>query len=404
MKKELSIFFGLCLIIALFSCEKDANTPLTDNPNKVGANLTDTFSITTYSVMEDSVKSSERSSPMLGVFHSELTGLSKSSIFATLKPDSLDRVYPSTNYQVDSFFLELHITDQYGTDDSIEFEVYQLSEQVNNDSTYYGFDTLSLGEKIGEFKMNVTDSGTYYFNLDTSKASLLMNTDLSSTASNADFYEFFNGIAIVPKSNSLNNSGKIYQLNRIGIAVHLWFHTTNNTDDLYDLQSKFDLESDNFIFANYDHEINNSNLEMIIGDSTLGQDFFIAQGMQGGIGKIKFPSIQNWYSTNGNILINQFELTISSESNSNFPLPEQLIFTYLSSENIRTFSTGVLENNSYSFSISPSEVDKQLKANTFDNMDFEILIPTPGSTPNITKIYGVNHTNQPKISVSYTTY
>lgn len=407
MKRNQTIFIGLCVIMALFSCEKDNPTNLTDNPNKVSAALLDTFQINTFSVMEDSVKSSERNNPLLGIFNSNLVGIGKSSIFGTLKPDSLDRVYPSSDFVIDSFFLELHVVDKYGNNQEMTFDVYKTLETISNDSTYYGFDSLQLGEHLGAFKTSLSDSGVYYFNLDSSKASELMNLTSTETSSNENFYNFFPGIAIIPQTSGLgSNEGAILKLNRIGIALHLWFSTTNNTNSQYDLQSKFDLESDNYIFANYEHIISGTSLEDIINDSTLGNDFFLVQGMSGGIGKIKFPTVKKWYESNPSTFINQFQFKVYTEPNNTYPNPEQLILTYMSTTGVETFTTGTLNESegSYTFFVSPAEIGKQLEANTFGEMNFTILNPTPGSSPAFAKIYGANGVKPPELTISVTNY
>lgn len=393
--------------MALFSCEKDNPTNLTDNPSKVSAALVDTFQVNTFSVMEDSVKSSERNNPLLGIFNSDLVGISKSSIFGTIKPDSLDRVYPASDFVIDSFFLELHVVDKYGGNEELTFDVYKTTEIVNPNITHYGFDSLQLGTHLGSFKTSLSDSGMYYFDLDSVKATELMNLTAAETASEISFYSFFPGIAIVPQASGLgSNEGAILKLNRTGIALHLWFSTTNNTDNQYDLRTKFNLESDNYIFANYKHTTNGSSLESIVNDSTLGNDFFITQGMSGGIGKIKFPSVEKWYSNNSNVLLNQFQFKVYCEPNSTYPNPEQLILTYLSTAGVETFTTGTLNEfeNSYTFLVSPAEIGKQLEANTFSDMNFTILNPTPGSSPAFAKIYGVNGVKPPELTISVTNY
>jgi hypothetical protein len=78
-------------------------------------------------------------------------GLAKSSLFASLIPDSLDRFFPNSNYEIDSFYIELSINDTYGKITNQEFDVYMTTESVIDNSTYYNFDSLQVGAKIGTF-------------------------------------------------------------------------------------------------------------------------------------------------------------------------------------------------------------------------------------------------------------
>ncbi|MBO72585.1 MAG: hypothetical protein CMD35_03105, partial [Flavobacteriales bacterium] len=153
LMRPLKLFsIGLCLFIALFSCKKDESNIgayISQNPNQIAAEINDTFHIVTYSKKLDSVITSGKSSIMLGSINTSEAGLSESSIFSSLIPDSLNRTFPSSNYQIDSFYIELEISNVYGKNISQEFEIYKIDEHVNEDSVYYNFDSLTVGEKIG---------------------------------------------------------------------------------------------------------------------------------------------------------------------------------------------------------------------------------------------------------------
>ena len=170
----------------------------------------------------------------------------------------------------------------------------------------------------------------------------------------------------------------------------------------------YNLSTDNQIFAKYDHNFDNSEVSDVLSDTSLGQDFFYTQCLQGVIAKINFPTVQNWYSASGakNYLINKFEFSISAETNNTFELPETLMLTYLSTEGIRTFTTTTLneQSNTYTFTISPSEVSEQLKFNMFNDMDFNISHPFPGSNPNQVKLFGSKSNKAPTVKISYTKY
>ena len=412
MNKSKYFISGLCLIVALFSCKKDdANIggEISENPGLLSTSLTDTFKIVTYSRIEDSVITSERSNPMLGAYKSEELGLVVSGLFASLTPDSLDRTFPTTDFQIDSFYLKLDIVDVYGLPTNQTFEVYRATEFVNEDSLYYSVDSLATSDLIGTITINETDSNSYVFDLDSAYGSVLLSATATDMGSKEDFQSFFGGIYIKPITSSLNdNEGAIYLLNRTGVSLHLKYSTTNDNDDIYDLEMDYNLSTDNQIFAKYDHNFDNSEVSDVLSDTSLGQDFFYTQCLQGVIAKINFPTVQNWYSASGakNYLINKFEFSISAETNNTFELPETLMLTYLSTEGIRTFTTTTLneQSNTYTFTISPSEVSEQLKFNMFNDMDFNISHPFPGSNPNQVKLFGSKSNKAPTVKISYTKY
>jgi len=232
--------------------------------------------------------------------------------------------------------------------------------------------------------------------------------DSLAMSSTSDFSSFFKGIAIVPKTNALgSNEGAIYSLSRTGIKMHLQYHSTLlNPTETYDTEIVYDVESDDLIFTNSTNDVSGSELETVLNDSTLGQSYFYTQGLLGSIGKVNFPSLQAWYLDKNNYLINKFEFTVYVEDNSTFTLPLELMLTYKNSFGGTSFTTSILNttSNSYTFTISPSELDTQLKYGTVKNMDFTLLVPFPGSNANQVKINGEKGVNPPILKISYTTY
>ncbi len=410
MKKFTLITMGLCSFIALFSCKKDeANigAKILDNPHEILAEIVDSFHVKTFSKIEDSVITSGRSSIMLGSINSNELGIAKSSLFTSLVPDSLDRVFPSSDFQIDSFYIQLQITDVYGKNINQEFEVFKINEAVNEDSIYYHFDSLSVGEKLGSFVLNIEDSGVYKFNLDSSAASYLLSDLNSDYDSDEAFKTFFGGIYICPTTNPSLDEGAIYSLNKTGISLHLSFSTTNGMDDEYDTDLLYTVEDEQNIFARFTHNFTNAEVNTVFTDSTLGQEFYYVQGLSGAYGKIEFPTLQKWFDNDStNYLITNFEFTIYTIDNPIFTLPDQLVLTYSSSIGLRTYKTATLnsEENSYRFEISNAEINTALENGTINQLNFEISHPFPGSNPEQVKISGGDSNSPPSLKISFTSY
>jgi hypothetical protein len=411
MKKLQYSIIGLCSFLALFSCEKDENNlgvNVGGNKDLVSANIIDTFKVVTYNNIEDTIKTDGQSSPQLGAYKSDEVGLSQSALFVTLKPDTLSINLPSVDFAVDSLFLTLEIIDVYGKPVNQEFDVYRLDNKVDKDSTYYSFNSLPYTDLIGTITINETDSNIYSFPLDTAFANKLVLADSTDMSSNANFSDFFKGLAIVPKNASLtSNEGAIYSLSRTGIKMHLQYHSTAaNPTETFDTEVIYKVESDELIFTNSTHDFSGSEAETVLNDSTLGQSVFFAQGLQGCVGKVGFPTLQSWYQDSNSYLINKFEFTVYVEDNSTFTLPVELMLTYNNSSDGISFTTTVLNTttNSYTFTISSSELDAQLKKSTAKDMDFRLLIPFPGSNPNQVKLHGGQGLQPPVLKIYYTTY
>jgi hypothetical protein len=412
MKKLQYSIIGLCSFIALFSCEKDENNLGANigggDGRLIGAHIIDTFKVITYNNVEDSVRTDGQSAPQLGAYKSDEVGLVQSAIFATFKPDTLGIKFPTTDFEIDSLFLTLEIVDVYGKPVNQDFDVYKLTDTISKDSLYYAFNTLPYSDLIGTITINETDSNTYSFPLDKAFANQLIAADSADMSTADNFRNFFNGIVIVPRNSSLtSNEGALYSISRTGIEIHLQYHSTAlNPIETFDTDIVYNIESDDYIFTNSSHDFSGSEVELVLNDSTLGQTSFYTQGLLGCIGKVNFPSLQTWYQDSSNYLINKFEFTVYVEDNSSFTLPAELMLTYKNSLGGTSFTTSLLNStsNSYTFTISPSELDSQLKTGTSKNMDFTILIPFPASNPNQVKLYGPQGTNPPVLKISYTTY
>lgn len=412
MKKLQYSIIGLCTCIALFSCEKEENNigaSAGGDLGNVSADIVDTFQIVTYNGLKDSLPTGHQFTPQLGAYHSNEMGIVQSAIYASLKPDSTGKQFPTSNFAIDTFYLSLHIVDVYGNPMNQEFDVYRLEEAVSKDSVYLGSSSLPYTDLMGTITVNESDSGLYTFNLDETYAVNLLAADSADLATTSNFREFFKGIAIVPKTDALgSNSGAIYDLERSGIDLHLKYHSTDlNPTGNYDTDMSFIVSNtDSLIFSSTYTDPTGSEVESVLNDSTLGQSYFYTQGLQAAIGKINFPTLQNWYDDSLNYLINKMEFTIYVEDNSTYTLPDQLQLFYDNTNGNRAYAVGTLDptESSYVFSISPSELDAQLKAGTLKDMDFSIEVPFSAINANQVKIHGGNGLNPPVLKVYYTKY
>lgn len=411
MKIKKFMMLGLCLIVALFSCKKESSNigaELIDDPNKIGAAITEILEITTYNQRANSIKTSDMDQAVFGAINTEETGLISSAIYSTFTPDSLDRIFPISNFSVETFNLNLHILNTYGVSKNQSFEVYQLKNSVNGDSTYYHFDSLPLINLIGEFTLENIDSGFYSFPLDSSFGASFLKTTDTEFESNENFKTFFSGICIKPKSNPSINNGCIYTINSANTSISLTYNTESPENE-FDKQLIFELESTNHIFTKFNQNLLESKLRSCINDTSLGLESFYVQGMGSCIGKIELPSVQKWYNNDSNQhIINKFELQFFVEENPIFTSPNELILTYTNSLNNRYFKSAVLdtkdENLFYKFSISPSEVNTLLENDLFNSANFILENPQPSKEGELTIILGKNSEKPPLLKISHTKY
>lgn len=412
MKSKNFIIIGLCSIIALFSCEKDNDenigAQLTDDPNKISSIVKDDFVITTYSTLEDSVTTSGVQYNLVGGFKSEETGLAKSCLFVSFAPDTLDRIFPESNFYIDRFDLKLNINQVYGTPNNEEFEVYLMQEHLTDDTTYYNFDSIPLGDKIGTFIINSSDTGDFTFSLDSAEASRLMSTDVTTYSNYENFGEIFPGICIKPKTSSLSsNEGAIFKITSESLAIDFSFKTTNGKDDDFDTEIVYNTPSSDFVFSQFVHDFSGSELENLVNDSTVGQNSFILQGMAASFGKIEFPNVEEWYNSDtANYLINSFIIQLPAESGNFYELPDSLVISYkISADESRQQFLDLDEStNSYAVEIPASFITETLSQGFFNQMEFSLFVPFQRENPQVLELFGSDGLIPPKLQITSTKF
>ena len=140
------------LVATLFSCKKSADFGLEVQANQdiLSANQTDSTSLITYSVYEDSLKTDELSGPnLLGSYADPSFGSLKTSIFTHIRLESSYDFRPSgsttlDDIEVDSVILYLALDGHYGNLGAQTFEVYQLDDDIYTDTTYYTNSSTSI--------------------------------------------------------------------------------------------------------------------------------------------------------------------------------------------------------------------------------------------------------------------
>ena len=259
---------------------------------------------------------------------------------------------------------------------------------------------------MGAFTQKNIDSGIYSFPLDLNAGELLMSPSLKDYETNDDFVNFFPGICILSKSNPALNTGTVYKLNRTGVSLELNYTTEDPTDD-FDKTIVYQIEKDNYLFTEFNHDISGSALEANLSDTALDMELFYVQGMGSCLGKFTFPTVQNWFTNDSsNFIINKFQVDFFAEENAVFNLPEELILTYTNTDGVRSFKSGFInsENQSYTFTLSPNNMNQLLENKLFQSANFSIEHPQSGSGGELVSLNGPNSIKPPELTISYTKY
>ena len=292
--------FFILLSIVIFACKKkeyQLGSELIDQDNILGGISTDTFDILSYSIEEDSVISDNAANVLLGSYNDPLFGSFNSSFYTQFRLAGVDPNFgdPST-IVIDSFVLGLEYLGYYGDFDPQSFEVYELEESLSIDSTYYSFSTVShSGINLVPFENTTitpnplepsivgedTISSQLRIYLDTNLARSLINEATSGSttfSSNDEFLDFFKGL-YVTTNNPIQAQGEgatyYFDLNDPSSKATIYFHQ-DTVATSYDLL----INSECADFSNVEIENTGSAVDMVIQDSTQGNQAFYAQAFK----------------------------------------------------------------------------------------------------------------------------
>jgi hypothetical protein len=314
----LSAYFVLALAVST-SCKKKYSSlgeEALDVNKLLASGGIDTFLLETYSVDEDSIPTDYQPYGTLGAIHDPKLGILNASIYTQLSIDG-KIVLPTGGVinTIDSVVLSLNYGGSYGKLDAQTFEVYELTETMTIDSSYYRFSTKAInGTNLVE-----ASSATQTPNLtakvvvgptqtDTLKPQLrlrLNNTlgqqfiqDIlsgnSAFNSTSDFLTsgYFKGFRInVANANPANGTGAMLYINMSNSDTKLtvYFSLQGETDQR---TVSLRLKGNSTFFNHVDVNRTGHHVENVLVDKSFGQTNFYAQRF-GLLGVVETPTLTN---------------------------------------------------------------------------------------------------------------
>lgn len=336
----------LILLIGLFilqACKKEGDIGLEQQIDEQGlyGKLVDTCSIKMFTVKDDSNIASNFVRNQLGEFFDPILGKTKASVAfqATLPKNNVDF---GTGATLDSIVLVLGYpnvkTERFFGDSSsrMDINVYQLTENISNDSIYYSnknysYNTTAIGTK--NYKPSPNDTLTIQ-NIRTGKADtvakvypqlrirladafgneLLAKSGQVALSSNAAFLDAYKGFYITASKTS-------------GDGGIMSFDLTNTNRSYIVLYYKSGTDTTNFVFninsssANvnkYEHDYTGTDVALQLLDSTRGNDVSYMQSLSGLRTKLRLPTLENLLDS-GEIAVNKAELIVKVATGTESP-------------------------------------------------------------------------------------
>ncbi len=328
MKKITYFLFILFLTTAFTACEHGISPFGQDMIDEVGTDFTDTISLEAYSILEDTVNTTNMSANLVGNIHDPVFGDMKASTYAqfALKGSSVNF---GQHPIIDSVVLTLQISSYYGdTTSAVGVRVYQLDEEISKDGKYYNTSTLShqstpLNYSLTNYQIQpstniVVDTNSYnpHLRIRLSQAfgQYLLDNQESMTNTNS-FQNFFKGLCITADSHTGSTGCMIVSnMNSSLTGIILYYHNDSKANVKY----TFPCSNKCRRFTNYTHNYSASNdmdfvQEVVNGQHALGGKKLFLQATGGVKTHITFPNLANSFQHLGNrVIINRAELVISN--------------------------------------------------------------------------------------------
>ena len=260
VKKHL-FYLTTAVFIAGFLCltacsddETDIGLELQD-PSTFFDGVTDTVYGVAYTVFDDSLITSGQSSALVGCYQDNVFGTSEAVIYTMVTSPNGEGVEFDQYCNIDSVVLSLNVASIYGDNSksyhNLHFEIYQLADTIDRDTTYLSTQTIDI-------------TNTCFFNktvrmadADTMVASLKLNPSFIALLSNHtyatadDFAYAIKGLRI-----RLVNDGKpvMATINLAAAATRLTaYYTYNNGNDSIYRSFEFEIGS----APHFNHYTNN---------------------------------------------------------------------------------------------------------------------------------------------------
>lgn len=435
----LTTLFAFFLTSSCKKKESDLGIAIQPQGDELAIGESDTTKLYTYVERGDSIATDELSGDnLLGSYIDPYFGKVKSSIYTQLRISSAVDFTPISGNMndlvVDSVMLYLKISDFYGNTQAQNFEVFQLTEDIYLDSTYYSnrsiatnfLDLVSSGMNtitpspygLGTIEGEVVDEAILGIPLDINSFGWNIISQsgtgvLDDNDGDGQFNEWFKGLYITTNNTqSINEGGIIYtDLLDEYSKITIFYRDTVEKDTIaYD----FNFNDQSARFNKIELDNSNSYVGNVLADSTLGQQQFFTQTMGGVNGKIAFLNLED-YIEDGKVVVNNAELVLPAQYYAlDAYLPTtQLYLTRINEDGDEVFIDDFSEdfggtydytNNEYVFNITRHI--NQILAETIENTPLTILTSKSGISANRVVFNGSESTlkDKPKLKLTFTKY
>lgn len=327
MKKIIYCTLALLMCIFLSSCNNQSSEIGLDLlDDLVGTDFMDTVTVEAYSMLEDTINTTNTSANILGHISDPIFGNSSAGIYSQLALSG-SAVNFGENPIVDSVVLTLQISGYYGdTNSRVDIRVHELTESLNSETQYYQTSTASYDASILNYSTGgytiqpttlvVVDTGIFNAHLRIRLTQQFGQYLLNHQSElNNNLSDFFKGLYIESARHTGNRGYMlITNLTSALSGITLYYHNNNESNMRY----TFSCNDKCVRFTHLDHDYSASISsdfveEVLQGQRQLGRKILYIQGGGGVKTRITFPYLeQSFKQYNQRVVIHRAELVITN--------------------------------------------------------------------------------------------
>jgi hypothetical protein len=366
-------FFWVVLLSSAFilnSCQKpeDEGLDILPQSDLLHAVYSDTTTLTTFTVLDDSLITKGTSVNHLGSYMDPVFGNTNASFFTNFALSTPNVIFGG-GYTCDSLVLSLVYRGAFGKLKPQRLRVFQLDSALFSDSIYHSYDMVHFNSisplATHTFTPNITDSiiiggdtlpPMLRIPLSVSLGNAFLDpANTTSLSSTSTFQDFFKGIYVVTENGLQGpDQGAILYINLLDSYTKLTLYYSNqSTDPATQKTYDFVINSSCTRFSRFVHDYStaNGNLQgQLNSPNPVSSDYVYAQGLAGVKPKIMLPYLMDYVKKEGKIAINKAELILRADPvylDDGFENPTALIIVKLDSVGKEYAITDQLEGPTY---------------------------------------------------------
>ncbi len=416
-----SLFFLFALTSLLFgSCKKPTDLQadgLLPEEDVLYANQTDTASIVSYTVREDTLSTDELSACLLGSYNDETFGRTLASFSTQFALSGANPNFPET-FEVDSVIFSVAYTGySYGSLGEGYLSVKELSADLPKTSSFnsaYNAPVLNENLLANPSQMFQFRPKTYLFGTEDSLAPqlrlplknslgtrLLQPTDTSALDSDANFQAYFKGLKVEAGSyplgvvaldlTNINSKITVYYRYDNGGAADTTFYEFPVTSDC----GRYSHLQHFYQFASQPELQNLANV-----DTLANQGMLYLQAGAGTKVKLELPHLLDLQMSEGRI-INKAELVVPYEPDPKYAPTSQIFVFYQNSEGTLValpdqFSGNIgggVEEANKRYRLNITQYVQKVISGELENAPLFIVSGAAGVSVNRTVLHGPDYSN-----------